>query len=108
MKIIEFITSLPILLENYDANAIRPDVNLGKTPSIDSLVGSVITWVEIAAGVVAITYLIFSGFTYLTAGGNADAAKKGSQGILYSIIGLIIIALSYAIFTALRTEVTVS
>ena len=54
----------------------------------------ILLWV---AGVVAIIYLIYSGILYLTAAGNPDAAKKGQQGIVNAIIGIIIIVLAYVI-----------
>lgn len=63
----------------------------------DTLINKVVTWVLVLAGLVAFLYLIYSGFMYLTAGGNPDAAKKGQQGIINAIIGLVIIFLSWAI-----------
>jgi hypothetical protein len=69
--------------------------------SIADLIGQVTPWISLAAGVIAFFYLIFSGFVYLTAGGNAESAKKGQQGILNAVIGLVIIALAYAIVTAI-------
>jgi len=68
--------------------------------SLDDLLSTVTGWVFIVAGIVAFFYLVYSGFIYLTAGGNPDAAKKGQQGILNAIIGLVIIALAYGIVTA--------
>ena len=52
------------------------------------------------AAVVAFFVFIYSGFLYLTAGGNPDQAKKGQQGIVNAIIGLIIIAFSYVLLAA--------
>lgn len=69
--------------------------------SITELLNRVLPWVSLAAGAIAFAYLLYSGFMYLTAGGNAEAAKKGQQGILNAVIGLIIIALAYTITTAL-------
>jgi len=74
---------------------------LGSATDLPTLVGKVLPWVGAAAGILAFAYLIFSGFLYLTAGGNAESAKKGQQGILNAIIGLVIIALAYTITTAL-------
>jgi len=68
--------------------------------NLNDLVGKIITWVMVLAGVIAFFYLIFSGFTYLTAGGNADAAKKGQQGIINALIGMVIIFLAWAIVSA--------
>ncbi len=75
----------------------------GKTTdwSMNVLLGKVTNWVFIIAGIVAFFYLIYSGFIYLTAGGNPDAAKKGQQGILNAIIGVVIITLAYGIVTAI-------
>ena len=65
--------------------------------SISSLVTMVIGWMAFVAGVLAVVYLIYSGILYLTAGGNPDQAKKGQQGIINAIIGLVIIALAFSI-----------
>lgn len=51
------------------------------------------------AGAVAFIYLIYSGFLYLTAAGNLDNAKKGQQGIINAIIGIVIIVLAWTIIT---------
>ena len=53
----------------------------------------------IAAGVVALIYLIVGGYMYVTAGGNADQAAAARTTILNAIIGLIVIFASYAIIT---------
>lgn len=67
------------------------------------LVNTVATWIFAIAGVVAFFYLIYSGFLYLTAAGNPDAAKKGQQGIINAIIGLVIIFLAFAIVRAVTS-----
>lgn len=68
--------------------------------NLNGLVGTIIGWVMILAGIIAFFYLVFSGFTYLTAGGNPDAAKKGQQGIINALIGMVIIFLAWAIVSA--------
>lgn len=68
---------------------------------LGALLDIIVPWVSIAAGVIAFAFLLYSGFVYLTAGGNAESAKKGQAGILNAIIGLIIIALAYTITTAI-------
>ena len=69
--------------------------------SYTDLLNSVTNWIFIIAGIVAFFYLIYAGFIYLTAGGNPDAAKKGQQGIINAIIGLVIIILAFAIVRAI-------
>ena len=60
----------------------------------------VVDMIFVVAGILAFIYLVYSGFMYLTAGGNPDATKKGQQGILNGIIGLIIVFASYGIVFA--------
>ena len=70
------------------------------TSSWSGVLEVVVNWILILAGVIAFFYLVWSGFIYLTAGGNPDAAKKGQQGIINAIIGLVIIFLAFAIVRA--------
>ena len=46
---------------------------------------------------VAILMIIYGGFLYITAGEDATQQKKGKSYIMYSIVGLIIALLAYAI-----------
>lgn len=68
--------------------------------SISSLVTTVINWMLYVAGIVAFFYLIWAGFTYITANGNPEQAKKGQQGLINAIIGILIISLSFVILQA--------
>ena len=46
---------------------------------------------------VAVLFVIIGGFQYMTSAGNPDQIQKAKSTIKYSIIGLVIIILSYAI-----------
>lgn len=70
------------------------------TSSYGGLLTVVTNWILLIAGIVAFFYLIYAGFIYLTAAGNPESAKKGQQGIINAIIGLVIIFLAYAIVRA--------
>ena len=48
-------------------------------------------------GIVAVVVIIIGGITYMTSGGDAGKVKKGKDTILYGLIGLIIVVLSFAI-----------
>ena len=98
MKIIE-IVSAAASTANLKLNPSLLITNFSMNDLMDTIIG----WVFVIAGIVAFFYLLYSGFIYLTAGGNPDAAKKGQQGILNAIIGLVIIALAYGIIAAITT-----
>ncbi len=61
------------------------------------ILGSLVDKALILAGILAFLYVLYGGFMYLTSGGDATGANKGKTAITNAIIGIIIIALSYAI-----------
>lgn len=85
-----------------DYNFLVEPFNKGKTGSDDlsTLVGNFIDIILYVAGVLAVVYLIYSGILYITAAGNPDAAKKGQQGIINAVIGIVIIVLAFFIARA--------
>ena len=78
-------------------NFLYPSVVLS---DLSTLVMRIINWISVIAAVLAIIYLVYSGIIYITAAGNPDAAKKGQQGVINAIIGIVIIVLAYVIATA--------
>jgi hypothetical protein len=70
---------------------------------VQGLVTLIITWIIYIAGVLAFIYLVVSGITYITAGGNAEQAKKGQQGLINAIIGIVVIVLAYVILQSVNS-----
>lgn len=70
------------------------------TTDIGKLINSILTYVIYLAGIIAVIYLVYSGILYMTAAGNPDAAKKGQQGIVNAIIGIVVVILAYVIVKA--------
>lgn len=77
-------------------------ISQGTTTTIGQLITKLLPTVGLIAGAILFFYLIYSGFQYLTAGGNADAAKKGQQGIINAVIGIIIIAGAWILFKIIQ------
>lgn len=65
-----------------------------------TLVTTLINLLLVIAGALAIIYTIYSGILYITAAGNPDNAKKGQQGVINGIIGIIIIVMAGYIVSA--------
>lgn len=60
----------------------------------------------VISGTVAMLFLIVGGMFYIMSGANEDLAKRGKMYVKNSIIGLIIIILSYTIISVVYRELT--
>jgi hypothetical protein len=67
------------------------------TQAIIFFVGNIVSQVLLFAGAVAILFIIFSSGIYIFAFGDDTKIDKGKRGLMWSVIGLVIIMLSYAI-----------
>ena len=68
----------------------------GENDLIGSVTG-IINAVIAVLGIVAVIVIIIGGVTYMTSSGDAGKVKKAKDTILYGVIGLVIVALSFAI-----------
>lgn len=75
-----------------------PNCDPGTSPGrVESTIRSVINILTIFGGALAVVMIIIGGFRYITSGGNAEAAKGARNTIIYSVVGLIVIALAQII-----------
>lgn len=52
--------------------------------------------IAVLAGIAAVIMLILGGLSYVTAGGNAEKATNARRRIIYSIAGIVVVALAWA------------
>ncbi len=81
---------------------LNPDPDAGSTIGnfqgfAGSAFQSVINIILFVAGAVAVIYLIWAGFRYITAGGDTKKADEARKGIINAIIGIIVIIAAYFI-----------
>ena len=77
-----------------------PDVvrNLtGGEGSLRALALRIINFALMFLGLVAVVMVIYGGILYVTAAGKEDQAGVGKKVIMYAIVGIIIIMLSFAL-----------
>lgn len=67
--------------------------------SIQTVVVNTLQWMLVIVAAIAVVYLVYGGFSYITAGGDAEKATKGRTVIINAIIGIVIIVLAYTIVT---------
>lgn len=68
-----------------------------KAESIPELSGQIINGLLGVTGAVTLFMLVLGGIMWMTSGGSADKLKKGKDTILWAILGLVIIFMSYII-----------
>ena len=96
------------LVEKTHAQFVSP-LTVGtdsKSDSIGALVSTAVGWISLVVGILAFIYLIYSGILYITAAGNPDQAKKGQQGIINAIIGVVICIFAYTIVSVIAKQVS--
>lgn len=74
-----------------------PEVTQATSGNIIDLLKKIGDWLIILAGTLAVLFLIYGGIVYITGGPKAEESAK--KIIMNSIIGLVIVALSYVITT---------
>ena len=71
-----------------------------KGKSIDGDSGLIKTVVNVllwAVGILSVIMIIFSGFRYITSAGDASKTKSAQSTLMYSVVGLIVAIMAYAI-----------
>lgn len=69
----------------------------GGETSLRALVLRIVNYFLTFLGIVAVIMVIYGGVLYVTAAGNDDAVGKAKKIIMYALIGIIIILLSFAL-----------
>jgi quinol-cytochrome oxidoreductase complex cytochrome b subunit len=89
MKIIQFLAVTSTKISANDVGIPKLDAN--------TVLSNTLNAVYLVAGIVAVIAIIIAGYTYTTSNGNAASITKAKDTILYSVIGLIVIIMAFAI-----------
>lgn len=84
-----------VLAINF-TDPVAPVSNLpatGLLASIQSILNVLLTIV----GIIAVIYLIYGGIQYITSAGDQTRADNAKKTILYALIGIIVIGLSFVV-----------
>lgn len=87
-----FFTALQVQAATALYNPLGDSVN-----SLPVLIGNAIRGVLGLVGAVALVMIVIGGVTWMTSAGNADRVRRGKDTLLWAILGIIIIFVSYSI-----------
>ena len=92
-----FVLSLFLILPNI--SLAEPLFNPLNVATFPELVRSVITGILGVVGAVSLVMMVIGGITWMTSAGNPDRVRRGRDTLLWAILGLVVIFLSYAIIS---------
>lgn len=81
------------------------DSNKKGQTNLYQIVGGIITKMLGILGSLALLVFVFGGFMWVTAAGNADKVKQGTEAMVWAAIGICIIFSSYAILKLVFTGI---
>jgi hypothetical protein len=89
--------------------SVFPQTGLGRVTTLTGpggLIAMVIKILLLIAGAIAVLFVVYGGYQYLTSAGNAEAAEKGKNTVVNALIGIIIIILAYVIINVIVNMVS--
>ncbi|MEZ4195294.1 MAG: hypothetical protein R3B53_02780 [Candidatus Paceibacterota bacterium] len=89
-----------------DRSTSIPIKNPLKIDSIEGLLEAILAIVMVLAVPIIVFFIIYSGFLYVTARGNAEQVKQATTALTYAVIGGVIILGAVAIATIVKNLVT--
>ena len=87
------ITATPSAIPNPDLQYLPP----GFAQSFPDLLSSLLTLLVAVVAILVFAYLIWGGINWITSGGDKGKTESARNKIMAAVIGLIIIASSYAV-----------
>ncbi len=65
--------------------------------SLPELINNVIKGLLGVVGAISLLMIVIGGILWMTSGGNSDRIKRGKDTLVWAVIGLVVVFLSYAI-----------
>ncbi len=90
------VPAVAVAQTSFSIENIGGSIGLG-TSDLKTTVINIIKWVLGILALVAVTLVIYGGFTWMTAAGNDERIDKGKKIISAAIVGLIVVILAWAI-----------
>lgn len=85
-------TIVPYLIAAVQAPSSVPQIEIN-----NSLVTTIFNLVLSIAGAVTVAFIVWGGMQYILSQGDAGKIKKAKDTLLYSIVGLVIVMMSFVI-----------
>lgn len=74
--------------------------------TINNLIRTVINFLSIGVGLLAVVMIIVGGFKYITSGGDSNKVASAKKTIIYSVIGLVVAFFAQILVQTVLNEVS--
>lgn len=69
----------------------------GTGGDVENAIKAIVNLITIIIGIVAVVMIIISGFRFITSGGDSNTITSARNGLLYALVGLVIVVLAQVI-----------
>ncbi len=83
---------------------VASDTGQDSVGSLTSIITKIIKAILGASGFILLLLFIYSGFTWMTAGGNEEKVKKAKNTLKNAVIGLLIVVLAWVVIDFVITH----
>lgn len=83
----------------------NPLCNQGSDDPINETIGKITKFIALIGGFVAVVIIIISGIKFTTSNGDPQKAASARNGVIYAVIGLIVIVAAQAIILFILNRV---
>lgn len=91
-------TQAAITNSNASKEAVCDGVNgCGTGDRVENAIKAIINLVTTIVGIIAVIMIIINGFRFITSGGDSNAVTSARNGLIYAIIGLVVVVLAQVI-----------
>jgi Type IV secretion system pilin len=73
------------------------DTGTGASSTIGHIASTVVGIFSVVVGAAAVIMIIYSGFRYITSGGDSGRVGSAKNSLIYAIIGLVVVAIAQLI-----------
>ncbi len=72
-------------------------VNGNGAGSLEAVAKKIVNIFSVIVGIVAVIFVIYGGFRYITSGGDSGSVGNAKNTLIYALVGLVIVALAQLI-----------
>jgi cytochrome bd-type quinol oxidase subunit 2 len=72
------------------------------TNSVENAINNVMNWFFVIVLIIAVIFLLWAGFLFITAGGDPDKVNTARQNVMYAMVGVAVAVLARGIVSLVQ------